>query len=209
MDWLNEITTMAMHYVQNLNPYYAYFILVGASFFENIFPPAPGDLITVFGASLVGTGHLSFLGVLVSTTIGSVMGFMVYYYLGLKLERSFIETNRFKFLSAESFAQTEKWFEKYGYKIILANRFLSGIRSIISLFCGISMLDVKRVVLYSAISALIWNTLLISAGMVLGKNWEKIKDYLTTYAQFIFILLALVAMFVLIRKLLQRRKNAQ
>ena len=155
MEWLSELTNVLIHYIQNLNPLYAYLILVFASYFENIFPPAPGDLITVFGASLVGTGHLTFFGVLISTTIGSVMGFMTYYYIGLKLERSFIETNRFKFLPKEAFEKAEKWFEIYGYKIVLANRFLSGIRSIISLFCGMSMLDVKRVVIYSTISALI------------------------------------------------------
>ncbi|MCB0280787.1 MAG: DedA family protein [Calditrichaeota bacterium] len=208
MEWLTELGNTAMHYVQNLDPFYAYLILMLASIVENIFPPAPGDAITVFGASLVGTGHLSFIGVLMATTIGSLMGFMSYYFVGLKLERSFIESGKLKFISKEGFENAEKWFDKYGYGIVLANRFLSGIRSIISLFCGISQLDVKRVALYSTISALVWNSLLITAGMLLGQNWEKIKDYLASYAQIITALIILAVIVFLIRKLMMKRKNA-
>lgn len=183
-----------------MDPFVAYLILGLASYFENIFPPAPGDAITVFAASLVGTGHLSFTGVFISSSFGSVLGFITYYGLGFYYEKQILEKKNLKFLEPKSIQLAEKWFAKYGYKIVLANRFLSGIRSIISLFCGMSKLDFKKVLLYSTLSASVWNILLIFAGIALGKNWQDIEYYLSNYAKFIFIILGILVAIFLYKK---------
>ena len=207
MEWLSNLTSEAMHYIGSMEPIYAYLILGLASYIENIFPPAPGDAITVFGASLVGTGHLSFMGVFISTTFGSVAGFMTYYGIGYFYERQILEKRNLKFLEPKSIQLAENWFAKYGYKVILANRFLSGIRSIISLFCGVSKLDVKRVLIYSTISASVWNILLIIAGIQLGKNWQEIEYYLSNYAKVIFSVLGVIIAYFIYRKFRNKKES--
>ena len=53
------------------------YLLLGLSaFVENIFPPIPGATITAFGVFLVGALKLDFMGVYLSTTLGSLAGFM-------------------------------------------------------------------------------------------------------------------------------------
>jgi membrane protein DedA with SNARE-associated domain len=207
MEWLTNLTNDAMHYIQSMEPLVAYIVLGLASYFENIFPPAPGDAITVFGASLVGTGHLGFIGVFISSTFGSVLGFMTYYAIGYFYEKQILEKRNLKFLEPKSIQLAEKWFAKYGYNIVLANRFLSGIRSIISLFCGVSKLDFKKVLVYATISASVWNILLIIIGMQLGKNWQEIEYYLSNYAKIIFSIIGLAAIYFIYR-MIKKKKNS-
>jgi membrane protein DedA with SNARE-associated domain len=58
-----------------------YFLLALSAYVENLVPPIPGDTITAFGAFLVGTGRLDFFGVFLSTTLGSLLGFLTLFWL--------------------------------------------------------------------------------------------------------------------------------
>lgn len=194
-----------MHLIESIDPLFSYILLGAASFIENIFPPAPGDAITIFGASLIASGHLTFTGVLISTTAGSVAGFMLYYYLGLKLGKAFFFSGRFSFLNEKAIAKTEQWFDRYGYKLILVNRFLSGLRSVISIFCGISRLNSIKVFLTCTVSAIVWNTILITAGATLGKNWDLVKSYLADYGKIIILVMLIGGVVLFFRS--RRKKN--
>jgi membrane protein DedA with SNARE-associated domain len=80
------------HWLEQIDPLVAYIILMISAFVENVFPPIPGDTVTVIGAYLVSTGRLGFWGVYVSTTVGSVIGFFTMYLLGLKLGSRLLKT---------------------------------------------------------------------------------------------------------------------
>ena len=110
-----------------------YIFLFISAVVENVFPPIPGDTITAFGAFLVGTGRLRFLLVYVVTTVGSVVGFLLLYFIGRYLGRNFFMERDYSFFSKESIVSAEVWFQKYGYWVVLFNRFLPGVRSVISI----------------------------------------------------------------------------
>lgn len=154
---------------------FLYVFLFVSAIVENLFPPIPGDTITAFGAFMVGAGRLNYFLVYISTTLGSVIGFMSLFYLGRYLEREFFLQKDFKYFSAQSILAAEKWFDKYGYFVILGNRFLPGIRSVISIVSGISNLSPFRVFILSLISAGIWNFIWIQAGFMLGNRWDVVK----------------------------------
>jgi membrane protein DedA with SNARE-associated domain len=188
------------------------YLLLGVSaFVENIFPPIPGDTITAFGAFLVGTRKLDFVGVYLSTTLGSLAGFMALFRIGNLLGRKFFIERDYKFFSAQNIIQAEEWFRKYGYFLILLNRFFPGIRSIISLAGGISKLGTLRVALLALISAGAWNLIWIAIGYSLGNNWEIVKEKMGTilfqYNLFFLLLAALVVLIFLLRMLRKKRKR--
>ena len=155
---------------------FLYMFLFISAIVENLFPPIPGDTITAFGAFMVGTGRLSYILVYLVTTAGSVVGFMLLFLLGRLLEREFFMKKNFKFFSAESIVSAEQWFVKYGYFVVLMNRFLPGIRSVISLVSGLTKLNFFKVLLFCTISASIWNLIWIQAGFLLGNNWQLVKE---------------------------------
>jgi membrane protein DedA with SNARE-associated domain len=154
---------------------FLYIFLFFSAIVENLFPPIPGDTITAFGAFMVGTGRLNYALVYISTTAGSVIGFMSLFYIGRYLEREFFLQKDFKYFSVQSIVAAEKWFDKYGFLVILGNRFLPGVRSVISIVSGISNISPVKVCLLSMISAAAWNFIWIQAGFMLGNNWDAVK----------------------------------
>ena len=127
------------------------------------------------------------------------------YFLGLKFGRAFIQHRRIreKVFKEEDIKKVETWFGKWGYWVIFANRFLSGTRSVISLFAGLFHLHPLSVFGLSLLSALIWNALLINAGMLLGDNWEVIIDLISRYNQIFIVLIVIIAGYLIYRS----RKN--
>ncbi|NQV51235.1 MAG: DedA family protein [Candidatus Marinimicrobia bacterium] len=178
-----------------------------ASYIENILPPVPGDTILVFGAYLVGRGNLSFTMALITTLTGSVLGFLTLYVVGFRYGRGFMYSKQQTWFSPKSLARVERLFEEWGYSVVLINRFLAGLRSVIGLFSGIGKLNIWKVIVLSTISSFFWNGTLIWLGSSIGENWELIGVYLDRYNTIVSILLVAVIAAFLIHRYLIVKKN--
>lgn len=188
-------------------------ILLFISFMENVFPPIPGDLLIVFGGYLASEHVVSFSLVVVSTTLGSVMGFMTLYYFGyIAGDEIRTKKNRLWFLRFFNVAyidKAERWMYRWGQGVVLANRFLAGARTLISIMAGVTKLNIRKTVFYATMGALIWNLLLIGLGWFIGDNWLIIKNYLNYYGTIIASVLAIFVIYRLaIYLLLKKRKNS-
>ncbi|MFZ1290171.1 MAG: DedA family protein [Melioribacteraceae bacterium] len=193
-------------YISALDTTWIYFILFFFAFIENVFPPSPSDVVVVVGASLIASTSMEFIPVLMITSIGSALGFVLMYYVGFFLSEKVLRSGKLKFISQDALHKTDEWFTKYGYKIILANRFLPGTRSVISFFSGVHELNVFKTFFYSLISAFLWNILIIYLGMTLGNNIPLIDYYLTTYSNIGFGITILVIIYFVVRYFLKKRK---
>jgi len=174
-----------------------YFFLFTIAFIEYVIPPIPSDTVMVFGAYLAGIGKLDLLTVYILTTLGSIAGFLVLFYIGKYYGREFFLRKNYRFFPRELIFQIEKWFQHYGLGLIAANRFLSGARSAISLFAGISNMKVFSMTLAALVSSMIWNALLIYGGYFLGKNWHVFMTIVKRYNQFVFTIIILAFLFYL------------
>lgn len=197
-----------LSYLEALPDFWVYCLLGLSAFVENIFPPIPGDTITAFGAFLVGTKRLTFSGVYLSTTAGSVAGFMCLFWVGGLLGRRFFMERDLWFFKAEDIVRGEEWYRKYGYFLILLNRFLPGIRSVISIVGGISGLRMHMVAALALISAAIWNLIWIIVGYTLGDNWQvvrsKISHAMGRYNDTLLVLLAATGVAALVWLLIKK-----
>jgi membrane protein DedA with SNARE-associated domain len=195
-----------------LDPTWVYLSVAGIAFIENIIPPIPSDVIVVFAGSLVGIGAIDFWWALVLTTIGSTIGFMVMYKIGDWFGLKILEKGKLKFIPKDSVHKVEGWFRKYGYLIIVVNRFLAGTRAVVSFIAGMSELKLPSTTLLCFLSALVWNFLLLVIGQKLGQNWKVIFFYMETYSKtvtgiVIIVILLIVARFVYRR--LSHQNNSQ
>lgn len=195
-----------LEFISQLTPFWIYVALFFFSFIENVFPPSPSDLVIVVGGSLIGTGELHFIPTLIITTIGSVIGFMTLFYIGTQLDRKVIQAGKIKFVSIEALTKVELWFKKWGYWIILANRFLPGTRSVISFFAGLSELDFRKTAILAGISAFVWNAIIIYLGLIFGHNIEAIDNFLSTYSNIAWIVTGVVAALIALRFIIRKRK---
>lgn len=190
--------------ISRLTPFWIYAALFFFSFIENIFPPSPSDMVVVVGGSLIGTGTIHFIPTLLLTTTGSALGFMTLFFVGSLLDKKVLHAGKIKFISLDGLDKVEYWFGRYGYGIILANRFLPGTRSVISFFAGMSRLDVKKTAIYTTFSAFAWNALIIYLGVIFGHNVETVDKYLSVYRNVAIIATIIVVMFFVIRYFMRK-----
>jgi len=194
-------------YIGTLDTSLIYVVLFFFSFVENIFPPSPSDFVVVFGATLISKSTLGFIPILLITSVGSAAGFIVMYFIGEFLGDKLVRSGRFKFIKKESLEKADQFFHKYGYNIILINRFLPGTRAVVSFFCGVHKLKPARTFVYAAVSSFFWNAVLIFLGVMLGRNLDLVDHYLSEYSKIILVVMALVIIFVLIRFWLKKKKT--
>jgi membrane protein DedA with SNARE-associated domain len=155
--------------VDTLPLLYIYLVFFTVAYVENIIPPIPGDLLVAFGGYLAARNVVNLIPIHLLTTVASVVGFMCVYalgsYWGGKIKEKRGEFWMFKWIKMEYIHEVQQWMRKWGQGVILANRFLAGTRSVISLTAGISHTNVKLTVLSSFVSSFLWN------GILLGLVW--------------------------------------
>ncbi|MBI5731525.1 MAG: DedA family protein [Ignavibacteriales bacterium] len=194
-------------YISTLDPALIYVVLFFFAFIENIFPPSPSDFVVLVGATLIANSTLGFIPILLLTSVGSALGFIVMYLIGEFLGEKLLRSGKFKFIKQESLDKADRFFHKYGYNIILINRFLPGTRAVVSFFSGVHKLKPMRTFIYAAVSSFIWNAILIFLGIQLGNNLELVDKYLSEYSQIILALTAVIIIIVLVRFWMKKKKS--
>lgn len=162
-------------------PALVYGALVLSAILENLIPPVPGDTVVVFSAYLVGRGVLELWAAYLANCAGGLIGFLAMYYLGVARGREFFSARGGRLFNTENLAKAEGWLGKYGLALVAANRFLSGVRSVIALAAGIGRMDWRRVALAGLVSILLWNAVMFYAGMLVGQHWGRVLEYLEEY----------------------------
>ena len=188
------------NYFTTLSAGWLYLALFVSAYIENVFPPVPGDTVTVFAAYIAGRSQERFLGVFLATTLGSVAGFMTYYWIGRQVDPDFFVRKNFRLLPASRFENAGRWFRHYGHWVILLNRFLSGVRSVISIVSGLYRVPWLQVLILCTVGCSLWNLLLIWAGYLLGANWRMIESLLGEYSRILLVAGVLVILVLLLRK---------
>jgi len=194
--------------ISTFSPIWIYLTLFFFAFIENVFPPSPSDVLLVVGGTLIGTDAINFILALAFATIGSITGFMLMFYIGSTVDKKVIHSGRFRFIPINTVEKVEIWFRKYGYFVIVANRFMPGTRAVISFFAGISNLDPKKTIILCFVSALLWNLIMLYLGFIFGDNVAKVDEYLTTYRNIVIAVTAVVVLFFIIRIFFRKRKSA-
>lgn len=201
----NIITDFA-DWMAALPAVWAYATILIIAYGENVLPPIPGDMIVVFGGYLAGIGTLDLWVVIVLSTLGGAAGFMTMYAIGYRIGDAVLDPGRLRWLPKKQIFKAQRWLHRWGYGVVLANRFLSGARSVISLTVGMAHMRPGRTALFATISALVWTALISVAGYQIGENWEVVGTYLRTYGRFMIALLLVVVAVVLLRWYRRRRR---
>jgi membrane protein DedA with SNARE-associated domain len=186
---------------------WTYLILLGISYGENVLPVIPGDLLIVFTGYLAGVGQLSLTLVILIATLGGALGFMTMFGIGYRMGTAVLDPDRFKWVPKKSVYRTQLWLKKWGYGVILINRFLSGARSVIALTVGIARMDAPKTAAFSTVGAFVWTALITYLGYALGENWKVVGVYLQQYGQVIITLMVVGAVGWLALRVYRRYKG--
>ena len=202
-DWVNGLVEEVSHW----DPLWGYLAVGVSAFLENVIPPVPGDTVVVFSAYLVGRGLLHWAPVYAATCVGGTAGFMLVYQIGRTGGRVLAGRSGSRLFGQEQLVRAEAWLERYGSWLILANRFLSGVRSVIALAAGLGNLSWSHVAVLGGISMILWNGALLYAGMLVGRNWESVIELLRQYNQVAVGIVIVVLLGLVLRGWRQRRRS--
>jgi len=179
---------------------------------ENIIPPIPSEFVLPFAGFLVAEGQMNLLLVLLFATGGSFLGTAAFYCLGRWLGddrvRTFIRRfGRWVLLREADYDEALSFFRRHDSKVVFWARFIPGVRSLISLPAGVAGMSLRRFAVFTILGTLIWNVVLVTAGMFLGQRWDRVLAVVDRLESVLWVLLALfvVGWFVWQRRARARR----
>lgn len=165
---------------------------------ENIFPPIPSEVVLAFGGFMTTKTDTTILGVILSSTCGAVAGAIVLYYLGklLHFERLEKIVDRWGYLlrtKKEDVYRANQWFDKYGVWTVFFCRMVPIVRSLISIPAGMGKMNMPIFLIFTTLGSLIWNTLLVNLGAMLGASWSKVLEYMSVYQNIVIVIFGIIA----------------
>lgn len=171
--------------VQQLAVYFTYIIeqlgYLGAGFLmalESMVAPVPSELVMPFVGFLAAEGKFSIEMSILATSVGSIVGSLLSYYLGYLGGRPIVlKVGKYLLLNKEHLEWTEKWFAKNGSWTILVSRFIPVVRHLISIPAGLGKMRIIPFCIYTLIGATAWNTFLLICGYKLRQNWTLVQQY--------------------------------
>ena len=196
--------------IMNNFGYLGVFLLIAI---ENVFPPIPSEVILLFGGFMTTYTALSVPGVILASTLGSILGAIILYYIGKILNKERLKKiitskpGKILRLKPEDIDKADAWFDTKGNKTVFFCRFIPIIRSLISIPAGMSEMPMKKFLLYTAAGSLIWNSALSIAGSIVGENWTSILDIMDQYSHIILILL-IIAFIIAVIVFYNKRKKS-
>ncbi len=167
----------------------------------------PAEVVLPLSGFWVSEGDMRFWGVVIAGSLGGVVGPLTLYALGRFGGRPFIEKyGKYFFIKEESLRKADAFFEKHGAFVAFSARFLPGVRTIISIPCGMAKMNVWAFSLYTLLAMAPITFFYVYLGVKLGQNWADVKGILNEYMLPFGV--ALVIGFI-VYLLIKRKKNKE
>lgn len=196
---MTELVADFVAWLEGLPPGGIYAVLLAVAYGENLVPPIWGDTVIVLCGSLVGLGVLGFAPTVALAALGGAAGFLTVFAVGRRLGAAIHDPTRWRWIPRQFLGRAERWLNRWGYGVVLANRFLAGGRSVIGLLAGASEMRWAPTAASATASAVAWSLLLVWAGAALGAEWERVLGWLATYGRVVTGTLVVVLVGVAVR----------
>lgn len=189
--------------------------LVGAGLLialETVIAPLPSEVVLLLSGFNVSTGSFPYIGAILVTTMGSLLGASLLYALGYffseeRLEHLFSRYGKYVGVTVADLQKTMSWFERHGTPLVLFGRLIPIIRSLVSIPAGLIEMNFAKFIFLTTIGSGVWNTLWISLGFYLGENWHIAEEYSSIIDYVAYTALGLGLLY-LVYRILSRRRGA-
>ena len=154
---------VVMWYRDNLN--YGTITLLMA--IESSFIPFPSEIVIPPAAYFSAhNGDLNIILIVLFATLGALINYVLALFVGRPLIHSFAESRigHMCMLSSEKVDKAEAYFDKHGAVSTFLGRLIPAVRQLISIPAGLSRMSILPFVLYTALGAGIWNSVLAALG---------------------------------------------
>lgn len=201
----------------NLMNQFGYFGIMFLIMIENVFPPIPSEIILCFGGFMTTTTEMTVVGVIIASTIGSLLGAIILYLAGRLLNKERLvkivngKIGKILRLKVKDIEMADRWFDEKGNLTVFFCRFIPIVRSLISIPAGMSEMPVVKFMTLTTIGTVIWNTVLTILGSIMGENWVKIAEIMDKFSSItlvVLIIVFVVACFCFYKFVYKKRKDS-
>lgn len=209
MNHLIELATQLIISFIQMSGYWGIFGLMVA---ESALIPIPSEVTMPFAGFLASTGVFNIWLVIIVGALANLTGSLLSYALGFWGEETFLQNlikkyGKYLLISIDEYTRAEKWFRKYGERIVLISRILPVIRTFISLPAGVAEMNIWRFSIFTLIGSLIWSAFLAWLGFSLGKNWHSIEGIYRKFEYIVVLLIVCAVVFYIWHKVKKLRNT--
>ena len=146
---------------------------------ESMIAPVPSEAVMPFVGFLVADGKWNLWLAILATSLGSIIGSLLSYFMGYYGGKPFVlKVGKYLLLNQRDLAKAEVFFQKrQGILTIFISRFVPVIRHFISIPAGIGRTPLGPFLLVTFVGATMWNTFLLICGMKLREHWPVVQKY--------------------------------
>lgn len=173
-------------------------------FAENVFPPIPSELVMPLAGFSAARGEHSLVIVIIAGSIGSLLGALLWYYIGKKIGAERLKWwttkhGRWLTLSPREVDQACAWFNRHGGKAVFIGRLIPAVRTLISVPAGIAAMPLRSFLLYSGAGTILWTALLATAGYYLESQYDKVAGWMNPVSNVVIGLILLGYLYRVVR----------
>jgi membrane protein DedA with SNARE-associated domain len=164
--------------------------------------PLPSEVIMpLAGWFLIRSHGLPLWWLLVAALLGAVgntLGSWLTYWIGAVGGRPLLERyGRYVLITRHDLDQADRWFGRFGGAAVFVGRLMPVVRTFVSLPAGVARMDLRTFTVLTLVGSFLWSLLLVSAGYVLGANFERVRHWLSAFdVPIVLLILILVALYV-------------
>jgi membrane protein DedA with SNARE-associated domain len=159
---------------------------------ETVFPPIPSELVLPLAGFQVANGTLAFLPALGASTLGAVLGALLLYAIArIGGRRAVLRLHPLLRITERDLDRADRWFDRRAVVIVLFGRLVPGIRSLVSVPAGLSEMPLHTFLAATAAGALLWNSALLGAGVLLGAQYDRVEGYVGPVSTAVVVVAAL------------------
>lgn len=169
---------------------------------ENLFPPIPSEIVLTLAGFVASRGDATLTGMIASATAGSLGGALILYggaawFGSERLRAIVIRYQRWLRITERDMDRAEAMFDRWSSMAVLVCRCIPLVRSLISIPAGLRRMRLVPFVLYTTAGSLVWNSIFVVAGFLLGERWELFVEYADRFKYVVYFGIVVLAILAL------------
>jgi len=170
-------SALFIHYITQYG-YLGIYVILGISILGL---PVPDEVLMTFVGFLSFSGQLNPVLAIFTAATGSMTGITMAYFLGRFFEKKMLAYLE-KHAGGVRVGKVIKWYHLHGGKLLTVGYFIPGVRHLSGYIAGLSHLRYRNFAFFAYLGALLWTSLFIVLGRILGSRWTTILPIIHRYS---------------------------
>jgi membrane protein DedA with SNARE-associated domain len=188
--------------------HYGYFGVFVILLLEPIGIPFPAETTLTLAGIEWTRGVFALMPLLMAAALGNIVGSSVAYVIGRFLGRPVIlRYGRYVGITKARLDTAGERFNRFQALVVLASKFVAGIRVLVPYVAGIERMPFALFSLYNAASALVWAGAFLILGRTLGVEWARYHVWLEHHLTMLIILLVVIVGAVVVYRVFRHRSD--